>query len=182
MRELGDPAACLGVEQVEVIVATAESRRECGYEEPVVNGMAAEEADFQVGKQASGMAWKHLKLLDAGPVDNVVVVLWEAQEVARADGDAEEDEVAVRAEDPRQLGEFGCRQTGEANSEIGDARRVCHPEGHLDGMIARRITEGGGGVDAVVEVCSGFDDDRIGWRIVSGVVGRTEPKLPITEI
>jgi hypothetical protein len=57
------------------------------------------------------MARNHLELRDnAGPVDEVFVVFLEAQEVARADGNAEEDEVAVRGDDPRQLGELEGRQ------------------------------------------------------------------------
>lgn len=38
--------------------------------------------------------------LGAGPVDEEVVTVLSSEEEARADGDAEEDEVVLRAEDP----------------------------------------------------------------------------------
>nr|ACF22676.1 hypothetical protein-1 [Brachypodium distachyon] len=159
---------------VEGVVPTG-SPTDRSEEEPffVVVGVAAaaEEADNQVGEQADGVDGEDPKLVDAGLVDDVIVVLRVRGAAFRADDEeAEEDEVAVGAEDPGvSVGERGGRRPGEADGEVGDAWRVRRPEGQHEGDALAGDGPRRGGVGAGVEVDHVVEDDRA-WEVVGVVV------------
>lgn len=69
-------------------------------------------------------------------IDEVVVSSREYLLAARADGNAEKDEVVLRVEDLGEIAELAGRQGWEVDSETRDARRKVHPEAHPDAVLA----------------------------------------------
>lgn len=71
---------------------------------------------------------------------------------ARANGDADEDEVGLRGHDGGLCGELVGIQSRTVDAHVGDARRRRRPEGYLDGLAGPSLGPGGGGVAVVVGV------------------------------
>jgi hypothetical protein len=107
--------------------------------------------------------------LRASHVDLVVAV--DVADVPRArDGDSDEREVGVRADDAGNLNDpsdgGGARGRAggarEVDAEVGESRSAGEAEGNVDGTAVAHVADGGGGVGDGVggEVGSVVEEDR----------------------
>lgn len=122
------PRPVVELQQVDGVVPPGQGLVENGDKEPVL-ARAAQKADRTVGERAGGEGHDHAEA-GAGAVEKVVVAF-------RADGDAEEGDIAVGAEDAGQTVERGGREeAGEVDGEVGEERRARGPEGEAEDVAA----------------------------------------------
>ena len=154
---------------------------ERGEEERVAVAAAQQDSIVAVEHEAGGRADPlegRRPVPGAGLVDEVAGVPRAVVLALRAEGDAEQGEVVLGAEDLGGVAERGGRQARAVDGEAGDERRGGRPEGDQDAPAAppAPAAAGGGGVGAVAEVAEPVEEDRLRGRlrVVLGVDRRRD--------
>lgn len=80
------------------------------------------------------------------------------------EGDGEEEEVLLRADDAGPAGEVGLLEAGAVDAHVGDAERVGDADGDMDGVAGARGGLGGAGVGPVGDVPQRLEEDPGGGR------------------
>jgi len=116
---------------------------------------AAEEGGGGVVEAPGVRVREQVQPMGAWLVQEVVPVPYIGGDLG-VDGDAEEDEVGVRGDNPGLRFED---QVGAVDAQVGEERRAGGMESHLDGQAAARGAPGGGGVGEVCDVAPHVDED-----------------------
>ena len=87
---------------------------------------------------------------------------------ARGEGEAEENEMLLRENNPCYEAEARMLEFSSMDAKVGDGRRIHEEKGYLDGVVGARHGFGSGVVLAALVVCLLLEENRGG---IDGVRG-----------
>ena len=131
---------------------------------------AAQYGDLLISKVIWSRLREKVQLWDLGvrPVDEVVAK-HRIRLAKGLDGDAEENEVSIRADDLGRQGQtLGFRACRAAEGEVREDWRAGGAESHRDGQAGTRLGRGGGGVAAGADLAKEVEYDGA-WDIVAAL-------------